>query len=187
MQQLVARPRWAAAMPRIAALAGVAVLAAACGGGSPPAGSGASSPANLAVAMGKFVQCMHAHGEGGIYLSHVPASPPPPGSTLIVFHGFAIQGADQNSAQFPAAMKTCQQLLPHGTPPGAAELHQEFIQGVKSAQCMRSHGYPSWPDPMQRSGYNMQPLPPASIDTSSPQFQAAARKCGVSLPPGGGG
>ena len=83
------------------------------------------------------------------------------------------------------AMKACRHLLPHGTPPSAAELHQAFIQGVKAAQCMRSHGYPTWPDPTDQYGYNTQPLPPANIDTSSPQFQAAAKACGVSLPLGG--
>ena len=50
---------------------------------------------------------------------------------------------------------------------------------------MRSHGYPTWPDPTDQYGYNTQPLPPANIDTSSPQFQAAAKACGVSLPLGG--
>jgi len=185
--QSVVRPRWAAVMPRIAVLAGLATLTAACGSGSPAAGSGASSPADLAVALGHFVQCMHAHGERDIFLSHGPASPPAPGSTLIVFHGFAIQGADQSSARFPAAMKTCQQLLPHGTPPDAAEQRQAFIKGLRMARCMRSHGYPGWPDPTQQGTYNMQPLPPASIDTASPRFEAAARTCGVALPPGGGG
>ncbi len=179
MQQLVAALRW------VALLAGSALLAAACSSGSPPASSGASATANLSVTLGKLVQCLHTHGERGVYLSHAPSSPDP-GSTLIIFHGFAIQGADPGSAQFATAMKACQHLMPHGTPPDAAEQHQEFIQGVKAAQCMRAHGYPAWPDPSQQGPYNMQQLP-AGIDTNSSQFAAAARKCGVSLPPGGGG
>jgi len=165
----------------LAALAGIAVLAAACSSGTTAAGPGASSAPNLAVALSKFVQCMHRHGEPGIYLSRAPGRPTP-GTTLIVFHGFAVQGADQNSAQFPAAMQACRNLLPHGSPPSAAQQHQEFIKGVRAAQCMRSHGYPTWPDPSEQDGYNMQPVPPANIDTSSPRFQAAAKACGMSLP-----
>lgn len=182
-QQLVAGLRWTAALAGMAILA---VLAAACSSGAPSASSGASSPPDLSVALAKLVQCLHTHGERGVYLSHAPASPDP-GTTLLIFHGFAIQGANPGSAQFAPAMQACQHLLPHGTPPDAAELHQQFIQGVKAAQCMRSHGYPTWPDPTQQDGHNMQPAPPAGIDTNSPQFQAAAKKCGVSLPPGGGG
>ncbi len=171
----------------LAALAGIALLATACGSGGPAAGSGASSPANLAVALGQFVQCMHTRGQRGIYLSRAPASPPPPGTTLIVYHGFAIQGADQNSARFPAAMTACRRLLPHGTPPSAAELHQAFINGVKAAQCMRSHGYPTWPDPPTGpNAYDEEAVPPRGIDTSSRPFQAAAKACGVLLPSAGG-
>ena len=183
MQQLVAGLRWTAAL---AGLAIVAVLAAACGSGAPPAGSATSAAADVSVTLGKLVQCLHTHGERGVYLSHAPASPNP-GSTLLIFHGFAVQGADPGSAQFAPAMQACQHLLPHGTPPSAAELHQAFLQGLKAARCMRSHGYPTWPDPTQQYGYNTQPLPPADIDTSSAQFQAAAKACGMFLPSGGGG
>ncbi len=179
-QQLIAGLRW------VAALAGMAMLAAACSNSTPSASSGASSAADLSVALAKYVQCMHTHGERGVYLSRAPASPNP-GTTLLIFHGFVIQGADQNSAQFGTAMKACQHLLAHGTPPSAAELHREFIQGVKAAQCMRSRGYPTWPDPTEQNGYNMQPAPPGGIDTNSPQFQAASKACGVFLPSGGGG
>ena len=176
--------QFVAALRYAAAVGGLAVLAAACSSGVPPADSGSRSPADLSLALGRLVQCMHGHGERGVYLSHAPSSPSP-GTTLIIFHGFAVQGADPGSAQFGPAMKSCRHLLPHGTPPSAAELHQAFIQGVKAAQCMRSHGYPTWPDPTDQYGYNTQPLPPANIDTSSPQFQAAAKACGVSLPLGG--
>ena len=177
--------QFVAGLRGLAGLAGIALLAAAWSSGSPSARSGASPSADLSAALGKLVQCLHAHGERGVYLSHAPASPNP-GSTLLIFHGFAIQGADPGSAQFGPAMQACQHLLPHGTPPSAAELHQEFIQGLKAARCMRSHGYPTWPDPTDQYGYNTQLLPPANIDTSSRQLQAAAKACGMFLPSGGG-
>jgi hypothetical protein len=46
---------------------GLAVLAAACSSGVPSADSGSSSPADLSVALGRLVQCMHGHGERGVY------------------------------------------------------------------------------------------------------------------------
>jgi hypothetical protein len=175
--------QFVAALRCAAALAGMAALAAACSSGAPPASSGASTSTDLSVAVGTFVHCMHAHGDPGVYLSRSPSTPDP-GTTVRVFHGFAIRDAGLGSARFLTAMKGCQHLLPHGTPPSAAGLHQAFIQGVKAAQCMRAHGYPAWPDPARQ--YNTQPVPPAGIDTQSPQFQAAARTCGMSPPPGGG-
>jgi len=68
-----------------------------------------------------------------------------------------------------------------GSPPDLSVALGQFVQ------CMRSHGYPTWPDPSDQNGYNTQPLPPANIDTSSPQLQAAAKACGMFLPPGGRG
>lgn len=176
-QHLVAGLRW------LAGLAGTALLAAACSSGTPSAGSGSSSPPDISVTLGRLVQCLHTHGERGVYLSRAPSSPNP-SSTLIVFHGFAIQGADPGSAQFAVAMKACQRLMPHGVASGTEE-HQEFLQGVKAARCIRSHGYPTWPDPSGQNGANFQSVP-AGIDMKSPQFQAADKACGVSLPGGGG-
>jgi hypothetical protein len=147
--KLVARLRYPAA------LAGIAVLATACGSGASPASSGASYVTDPSVALARLVQCLHAHGEQGVYLSHRPSNPRP-GYTLIVYHGCAVQDADPGPAQFAAA-----------------------------AQCMRSHGYPAWPDPTDQNGSNTQAIP-AGIDMNSPQYQTAARACGVSLPSGGG-
>jgi hypothetical protein len=170
----------------VAALAVAAPLAAACGGGSHPAGPGASTQPNLAVAMASYVQCMHKHGVPGLSVSHV-AHPPGslnPNGTLLIFHGYAIQGASPGSPQFESANKSCQRLLPHGTPPTAAELHQQFIQALKSARCMRAHGYPGWPDPQVVNG-RVPNFIPSDMDVHSPQFQAAAKACGEGLPPGG--
>jgi hypothetical protein len=176
-------PWWLRAVAPAAALAGIALLAAACGGGLHPAGSGASTPSNLAVAMDSYVQCMHKHGVPSLYVSRASSSPNP-NSVLLIFHGYAIEGANPSSPQFQSASKACQQLLPHGTPPTAAELHQQFIQSLKSARCMRAHGYPDWPDPQVVNGRVPQFIP-SNIDTGSPQFQSAAKTCGEPVPPGG--
>jgi hypothetical protein len=177
-RQLIASLRYAAA------LALIPLLAAGCSSGAPPGSSGASYTTDPSVALARLVQCLHAHGEQGVYLSHRPANPKP-GYTLIVYHGFAVQGADPGSARFAAATQACHHLLPQGIPASGTGQHREFLQGVKAAQCMRSHGYPAWPDPSDQNGSNAQAIP-TGIDMNSPQYQAAAKACGVSLPSGGG-
>jgi hypothetical protein len=112
-----------------------------------------------------------------------PGSPPSPsGTPELIDHGWASQGAGPSLAQFQSANQACRHLFP-GTQESSTEQHQQFLQGLATARCMRAHGYPDWPDPQQGNGGNFQSLP-TGIDTHSPQFQAAARKCGVSLPPG---
>jgi hypothetical protein len=167
-----------------AVLAGTVVAAAACGGGSDPADSGASSPPGLAQALDAYAHCMHGHGLPGLYITRAPSSPNP-GTTAMIFHGFAIEGASPSSPGFGPAQTACQHLLRHGTPPTGAELHQQFLSAVKSARCMRSHGYPDWPDPRVVNGEVGIGFPSSGVDFNSPQVQSAAKACGQPLPPSG--
>jgi hypothetical protein len=170
-----AGPRRAAA---VAILAGIALLAAACGG-SHAAGSGASPGQRSVQKMAVFAQCMRSHGQPNFYISRAGSSP---GSTgpVLTFMGYTVAGVDPNSAQFAAAMKACSHLLPAAT---GTVTQQQLRRELKSAACMRAHGYPAYPDPRVQNGGDWQQALPASIDTSSPQFQAAAKACGA----GGGG
>ena len=148
-----------------AALAGLALLAAACGSGSPAAtGSGNHQKA---VA---FAQCMRSHGALGF---------PDPSSEGT----FDIQQIDANSPLIVSALKPCHKLLP----PGAvamptAQQRQMEDQALRYAACLRSHGYPDFPDPTFQVGpgsfgVEFKVGPPMGIDTKSPQFQAAAQTC----------
>ena len=47
---------------------------------------------------------------------------------------------------------------------------------LKEAACLRTHGYPNFPDPTMSHGHPVL-LPAAGTDTSSPQLQAAVRTC----------
>ncbi len=172
-----ARPRRMAAV--IAALAVTGLLAAACGG-SNPAATSASSPKPLAEALDAFVQCMHQHGEQGLYLTQAPNSPNP-GTDLLVIRGMTIAGADVGSSQFQSGLKACQHVLPFKISP-PDETHQEFLDALKAADCMHTHGYPNWPDPRSDAAGTDYP---AGLDSNSTQFQAAAKTCGVAAPPGG--
>lgn len=54
---------------------------------------------------------------------------------------------------------------------------------VKYAQCMRSHGVPSFPDP-QGGRLQIKAHKGGPLDPSSPQFQAAEKACKSMEPPG---
>jgi hypothetical protein len=155
------------------ALALSALLLAACDGSGTP--SSAGQPATLAQTLSDYAACMHHHGLPAFYWKHLPPGPPPPGMVL-AFHGYAEQGFDRNSAIFHAASNTCAHKFPLGTPPTPAELHQQFMASLKTARCMRTHGFPGWPDPTVVNG-RVPNYIPTGIDTSSPQFIAAQKAC----------
>jgi len=93
--------------------------------------------------------------------------------------GYQVVGIDPQTAQFASAMHSCKHLLPGGGPKPITQRQLDSM--VKSAACMRAHGFPDYPDPQRdpNGGVEVQPLP-SSIDTSSPQFEAALRACGES-------
>lgn len=149
-------------MPRTAAavitMAAMALLTAACSGSPASAGS-ARSPAARAGASARsdvaFTACMRSHG--------VPDYPDP-----IVISGVttlpkeSAQHLGVSGSQFDAAQRTCQPMLPATAGSLTANsLQQCYLAGVCPqalvqqamnagrlfAECMRSHGVPSWPDP----------------------------------------
>jgi hypothetical protein len=174
------RPWRAAAVA--AALVATPLLAAACdGAGSHASGSGSSSGQNLTVAMDSYASCMRSHGVAGFYFTRGTSSPPPMPEVELFFRGYSAD-IDPSSTVVQAAQKTCKHLL--GLPSSPPhESHQQFLRAVKSAECMRSHGYPNWPDPNPTVPVH---FIPAGVNTNSPQFQAAAKSCGEpDSPPGG--
>lgn len=160
------RPRagaWAAA------LAGVTVLLAACGGnGSAPALAGTTAYQKELV----YSQCMRAHGEPGF------PDPQPNGALLVNGTQDHLNGALMNSAS-----KACQHLLPKQRPMTAAQQRQFLDQALKFTACMRSHGLPDMPDPVVQGGGVSQQLP-RGTDPNSPVFRAAQAAC-QKLTPGG--
>ncbi len=138
----------------IIATAALALLTAACSGGSPSsagsggspsAGGSSSSPSAVA-----YSACMRSHG--------VPKFPDP-GSGGAIPKGDA-QDFGVSTSQLQAAQSACQPLLPTGgsidqqteqcmssgnCPP--ALVQQLLNLERRFALCMRSHGLPHWPDP----------------------------------------
>ena len=174
---------WRTAVAIIAA-AGLALLAAACGGSPSSAGSGGSSNAGGAANQREvaYSHCMRSHG--------VPNFPDPSGSG-----GVPKETAQQlgvSNSQLQAAQNACQHLLPNtgNIDDDPAALHQWWSQMLHFARCMHSRGVPNWPDP---SPYPQDPVRPtfnlhaAGIGfhlgaqpgniVNSPQIEAKVRQC----------
>jgi hypothetical protein len=72
-----------------------------------------------------------------------------------------------------AADTTCRPLLARGGSTGTPQQRREkLLFGLKVARCLRTHGYPTFPDPSGTSHST-----PPGIDLSSPQFQTAENNC----------
>jgi hypothetical protein len=155
----------------VVATAGLALLAAGCGGSSnAPA---ASPQQNGAVA---YARCLRSHG--------VPNWPDPNGSGVFDKSKLTSQQLGATDAKVAAAETACRGLLPNGgSGPTPAQLQQERTQALKFSQCVRAHGVPNFPDP-ESSGRMRIPDPAVGgIDQGSPKFQAANEACGKYRPP----
>jgi hypothetical protein len=157
----------------------LALAIAGCGstGPSSAAASGGPQPAKTHADFLKYSQCMRAHG--------VPNFPDPsPGGGLQIDSS---SGVDPRSPSFQTAQQACQKLLPGGGPsnhPMSAQARQRLLA---SAQCMRTHGVPNFPDPVIQGG-NVRMTLGAGVNPSSPAFQAAVKACGgIFGGPGGKG
>lgn len=174
-----ARPGRPTGRPPLAAIALLAIclLAAACGGG--PHSPGATPSQGRVQQLDTFAQCMRSHGEPDFYFTSKQNLRSSSSSQSVVsIMGEAVTGVDPGAPQFQSAMSACKHLLPGGGPAPLTEKQKE--QALQEAACMRSHGFPGYPDPVFPSTGGIGELPlPASIDTSSPQFQAAQKNCGT--------
>jgi len=170
------RPRrpWRAGV-LAAGAAGIAMFAAACGGGL-ASSAGSLGRSNLQIAI-SYANCMRSHG--------APNWPDPNSEGQ-----FLKTKTNRADFQAPAsAYKTCLHLLPNGGQLTTAQ--QQIISPLmlKLASCMRSHGITSFPDPtVNASGVT---IDPHGLDTSSAQFHAAQQACrkymteaGKYMPPG---
>jgi hypothetical protein len=153
----------------IVAAAGLALLAAGCGGSSsnPPV---VTAPQNGAVA---FAGCMRSH--------QVPNWPDPNSSGVFDKTKLAPQQLGASGSRVQAAQAACQHLLPSGSAPSAAQAQQVRAQALSFSECVRGHGVPNFPDPASDGR-----IPdPASmgINQGSPKFEAANQACGKYRPP----
>lgn len=163
---------WPAAV--VAAVAGAALLAA-CGSHPPASGTDPGLPTRQQV--DAYAQCMRSHGVTNFYLSRPNSANPDPNEIAIGLLPYGVvYGVDPSSPQYQSANSACQHLLPGG---GArmSVTSGELRSMDRGAACMRSHGFPGYPDPGVQNGQLVPGPLPTTIDTSSPQFQAALQTC----------
>jgi hypothetical protein len=189
-----------ASLPVAAAIVGLSVLLAACGGTASPtvanistttaptAGSANSPSGNTGAQLDldRFVFCMRHHG--------VPNFPDlvttPNGGSVPVG---STSGIDKNSQKVQAALAMCQKILPpdqraSGTaaslPPTITP--QDEVDYLKVTGCMRAHGFPDFPDPGFFGNNVRFALPPGMNATigNSPQFLRAREICEKLVPDG---
>ena len=164
----------------VAAVAGLVLLVAACGGaGSAATSAGPPTLQSLTAQALAYAKCMRSHG--------IPNFPDPTVQDNAQNKGVGFSmpsGVDPHSPQFKAASKTCQKQTGFGHI-STAQLQAGMTAMLKYAECMRSHGITKFPDPFENShqiGFN---TTGTGIDQNSPRFKAANKTCQPLLPGGG--
>jgi hypothetical protein len=167
--------------PRIAAalLIGTAALLTACSSGSPSPSASASSTANNAIkgytqALA-FSKCMRSNG--------VADFPDPTVHGNQVAFSFSGSGSGNRTAM-QTAQKACEHLLPNGGAPSGGQQGQSVATALKISQCMRTHGYPNFPDPSANGSLD---LAGTGINTKTSAFQSAIQTCSNQAGGGQGG
>jgi hypothetical protein len=171
-------PRWGSALIAASALS---LLVSACGGSSGshvaqlgssptktrsnPSSTTPTGPARRKQRLAElaFSRCMRAHG-----LRNFP-DPNAQG----MFPPLNQQALGVPKQQSLAVQNVCERLLSGGGSATPQQVRQKLAFGVKVALCLRTHGYPNFPDPTRLAP---QSLPPG-IDLNSPRFQAAEAAC----------
>jgi hypothetical protein len=174
-------------IPTAAALTGIALLAAGCGGSAPTTTtsggtSGNQPPANFISDAYKYSACMRDHGVSNFPDPQVSHSN---GGTKVAIQ---VPDAAGTSPQFQAAQTACRSILPA---PSNADLASQAKQQqirkqdlVAFARCLRNHGVAGFPDPTTQGQLTLQMVQAAGVDLTAPQVRTAALSC-VSASNGG--
>jgi hypothetical protein len=155
----------------LAAATATAALLAGCGDGSRSRSSaGNPGPAQRLQAAVTFVDCMHSR--------RVPF-PDPTTSPHGLKSALDPSSMLAQSPAFQSAYKTCRHLLPNdGTPTqSAAHRPAQITAMLAFARCIRTHGFPSFPDPNRTGELTHEMIATAGIDLHQPAIQQAGDEC----------
>jgi hypothetical protein len=159
----------------IPAIAALSLLLAGCGSNSsvPSSASGsAHQPTGVQTQQqaDRFAGCMQSHG-----VPTFPSATDP--------HAFksalSPSAPGAQSQAFQSAYTTCRHLLPNGgTSPAASQpSHAQIAAFVQFARCIRSHGFPNFPDPTSTGQLNHQMVAAAGINLNQPAVLRAGDAC----------
>ena len=151
-----------AMLTTVIAAAGVSLLAAGCGGSSKTA---ATSTQTGALA---YSHCMHSHG--------VPNFPDPNSSGQIPKD--QVIALDPSSPPFQAAQRACERINPYGGPGQTSAQGPAHTAALLTfARCIRSHGFPTFPDPTSSGQLTHEMVASAGINLHQPAVLRAGDAC----------
>lgn len=140
---------------------------AASSASSASASTGASAQATKREKGVKFAECVRAHG--------VPHFPDPNATGDFNF------GVDVSAATFTAAVNACKSLQPPGTLSSHRSAKQQSA-ALKFAACVRAHGVPDFPDPVEGQPLiNTYKIPSSNSPSGMSILNAATHTCGSIL------
>jgi hypothetical protein len=152
-------------------------MAAGCGGNSPSSSSGSGA----AAAAGKggpgqsayqFSACMRTHGVTNFPDPTVKTSG---GSTSVAI---AINPSISGQPAFKSAQKACQHILGKPGSSGPERNSPARVQAlIAFARCLRSHGFPRFPDPDANGDLSAQAIAKAGINFQTPALLTAGQGC----------
>jgi hypothetical protein len=163
------------------------ITSTACSGGSKgpgvakvdsKPGTASASSTSAVPNLVAYSQCMRDHG--------ITRFPDPDSAGRLKMDFVNGGDLDPNSAQFHAAQSACKSVAPAQSQDVDVQQREEWL---KFAQCMRAHGIANFPDP-RPDGRLLLPRKDdgsPSVDSNSPQFQAADKACKQYSPGGGSG
>lgn len=116
----------------------------------------------------KFSQCIRSHG--------VPGFPDP--SSPRDFK-LSLSASVAQSPAFQSARAACQHFLPGGGSPNQSppRSRAQIAAELAFARCLRSHGFPSFPDPTSSGQLTHEMLANAGINLHQPAVLQAADTC----------
>ena len=162
-----------ASSPLLVAIA-AATMIAACGSNSPSRPGTSSSSGRLTQAQREqdtvnFAECMRSHGVTGL--------PDPTTSPHEIKPSMRPNSTLTRSPRFQSAATVCQHLLPDGSLPSAAHSHAQIVAFLAFARCIRTHGFPHFPDPTSSGQLTPQMLANAGVNLHQPAVLQAGDAC----------
>ncbi len=118
-----------------------------------------------------FADCMRSDG--------VPDFPDPTTSPREFKFSLSPSSGNAQSPAFRSASTACEHLLPGGGPPAQSAAHSQpqVAAMLALARCVRSHGFPSFPDPTSSGQLTHEMVANAGINLHQPAVLEAGDAC----------
>lgn len=162
----------------LVAAAVVTLVAAGCGGNSPSSASVSGAAANAKGGPGgpayQFSACMRNHGVNNFPDPKVRTTAN--GTSVAIGINPSITG----QPAFQSAQKACQHILgkpSNGPDSNPAQRHARVQALIAFAQCLRTHGFPNFPDPDASGDLSSQTIARAGINFQNPALLTAGQGC----------